>query len=68
MKKTIKRAKDFLNYKLQDGEGDFGGISYDGETLGDFITEAGLSKNTAMRYINADLRKCGIDPIPYLNI
>jgi hypothetical protein len=65
MKKEVKRAKDFLDYELQDGEGEFGGISYVGETLDNFIAEVELSENTAMRYVNAALKRCGIEPIPY---
>lgn len=61
----IKRAKDFLDYELQDDETNFGGISYVGETLKDFIAEVGLNENTAMRYVNASLKQCGIKPIQY---
>ena len=63
MKKQIKRAKDFLDYELQDDGTNFGGINYVGETLKDFITEVGLSENTAMRYVNAALKQCGIKSI-----
>ena len=65
MKKEIKRAKDFLDYELQDDETEFGGISFAGETLKDFIEEVGLNKNTAMRYVNAALKQCGIKSIKY---
>ena len=65
MKKEVKRAKDFLDYELQDGEGEFGGVSYVGETLGDFIAEVEISENTAMRYVNKALKDCGIEPIQY---
>jgi len=65
MKKQIKRAKDFLDYELQDGEGEYGGISFVGETLGDFIAEVEMNENIAMRYVNAALKSCGIEPIPY---
>lgn len=65
MKKEIKRAKDFLNYKLQDDETEFGGVSHIGETLKDFIVESMLNEDTAMRYVNAALKRCGIKPIQY---
>lgn len=65
MKKEVKRAKDFLNYELQDADGTTGGISYVGETLDNFIREVGLNENTAMKYVNAALKKCKIKPISY---
>lgn len=65
MKKEIKRAKDFLDYELQDDGTNFGGINYVGETLKDFIAEVGLNEDTAMRYVNAALKQCGIASIQY---
>lgn len=68
MKKEVKRAKDFLNYELKDDDTEYGGISFEGETLQDFLDEVDidrLNENTAMRYINAALKECGIEPIPY---
>lgn len=65
MKIIVKRAKDFLDYELKDGKGEFGGISYIGETLADFIGEVGLNKNVAMRHVNSALKQCGIEPVLY---
>lgn len=63
MKKEVKRAKDFLNHELQDAPGTTGGISFVGETLENFIKEVGMNENTAMKYVNAALKKCNIKPI-----
>lgn len=49
-----------MDYELQDGEGEFGVI---GKTLADFIAEAEICENTAMRYVNKALKNCGIVPI-----
>ena len=53
-------VKDFLDYKLKDDNTEFGGISYIGETLGDFIAEVGISN---IDDINKALKECGIEPI-----
>ena len=53
-------VKDFLDYKLKDDNTEFVGISYIGETLGDFIAEVGISN---IDDINKALKECGIEPI-----
>ena len=53
-------VKDFLDYKLKDDNTEFGGISYIGETLGDFVAEVGISN---IDDINKALKECGIEPI-----
>ena len=55
--------KKFLDIKLQDGPGETGGISFVGETLLDFLGEAGLSTDSSSEEINKALVECGILPI-----
>ena len=55
-------VKDFLDYKLKDDNTEFGGISYIGETLGDFIAEVGISD---IDDVNKALKVCGIEPIKF---
>lgn len=55
--------KKFLKVELQDGPGTTGGISFTGETLEDFLSEAGLSTDASMEEINKALVDCGILPI-----
>ena len=52
--------KDLLDYELKDDNTEFGGISYIGETLGDFISEVEVSN---IDDINKILKECGIEPI-----
>ena len=56
-------VKDFLDYKLKDDNTEFGGISYIGETLEDFIAEVGISETCSINDINKALKECGIEPI-----
>ena len=53
-------VKDFLDYELKDDNTEFGGISYIGETLGDFIAEVEISD---IDDVNIILKECGIEPI-----
>lgn len=55
--------KKFLKVELQDGPGATGGISFTGETLENFLKEAGLSTDSSMEEINKALVECGILPI-----
>lgn len=57
------KAKEFLDYELQDDNTEFGGISYVGETLKDFIADVELNENDSIEYVNSVLRECGIKPI-----
>lgn len=59
----IPTAKQFVDVVLEDDETDFGGVSFAGETLGDFLKETSLSANTNMDFVNLCLIKCGIKPI-----
>ena len=59
----MKKAKDFLDYILEDDETEFGGVAFVGETLKDFIEEVGLSMDNDIKSINVALKQCGIKPI-----
>ena len=55
--------RKYLNYKLQDGPGKNGGISFEGETLENFLEETGMSIEASAEEINKALVECGILPI-----
>lgn len=59
----MKKAKDFLDYELQDDETEFGGVAFVGETLKDFIAEVELDEDTDIEVVNVALKECGIKPI-----
>ena len=64
------KAKDFLNYELQDGPGETGGISFRGETLENFLNEVFPDENIEdmdMKKVNEALESCGIEPIKESN-
>lgn len=61
----MKLAKDFLKYELIDDNTNFGGISYIGETLQNFIEEVGMNETDNMEDVNKALKECGIQPIKY---
>lgn len=58
------KCKDVWNVELTDDENPYGGISYAGETVGEFCKEAGLSPETKIRVLNRTLKTCGICPVP----
>ena len=57
------------NYVLEDDKTPYGGVSYDGQTLGELAEECGeqsffnLIKHRKIRAINKELKCCGIMPI-----
>lgn len=54
----------YLDYELEDDNKECGGISYIGETLGDFLADVLDSiKDFSMASINNALIECGIKPI-----
>lgn len=59
-------AQDFKNYVLEDSTSEFGGVSYVGETLDEFMEELGLPMDTPMIKVNEILEECGIKPINIL--
>ena len=58
-------AKDFLNYVLRDDATVHGGVSFHGQTLGDFIAETDLTEDSDMNTVNFALIECGIMPVPF---
>jgi hypothetical protein len=62
---NIPTGMEFLTYVLKDDETEFGGISFDGQTLNDFLSEIGMSPDAPMNEINESLIECGIKPIKY---
>ena len=51
------------NIELFDDETEFGGISYMGETLDNFVGECDISTNITIKELNEKLKDCGIKPI-----
>lgn len=59
-----KSVSKYLNVKLEDDfTSPFGGVSFDGQTLGDFLEEVGAERETNMDKVNDMLKTCGISPI-----
>ena len=59
-----KGIEQYLDIELEDGEGPYGGVSFDGETLRDFIEECDIDpKEWSLKDINDALKDCGIKPI-----
>lgn len=54
---------EFAEIKLEDNEKPTGGISYQGETLAEFLEEIGMSVYNSLREINRALHICGIKKI-----
>ena len=63
--KNIPTGMEYLTYVLEDDNTEFGGISYSGQTLNDFLSEVGMSPDVPMNEINESLIECGIKPIEY---
>lgn len=61
----ISTGMEFLTYVLEDDTTEFGGTSFDGETLNDFLSSVGMSPDAPMDEINESLIECGIKPIEY---
>lgn len=64
----MKLASDFLDYELKDDTTEFGGTSFQGETLRDFMESESIPFDTPMRVVNTYLEECGIQPIDEGNI
>ena len=59
----MKVAKDFLNVELKDDCKSEGGVSYQGETLQNFLDECNIPYNTPIDVVDAYLIANGIMPI-----
>jgi hypothetical protein len=62
---NIPTGMQFLTYVLEDDSTEFGGTSFDGQTLNDFLSEIGMTPDAPMNEINESLIECGIKPIKY---
>lgn len=51
---------ELLDVVLEDDGSPYGGVSFDGETLRDFINELGLPYNIDFDELNKRLKECGI--------
>ena len=58
-----KSVSKYLNVKLEDDNTPFRGISFEGQTLQDFLEEIGAERETNMDKVNEMLKTCGISPI-----
>ncbi|MBO7615027.1 MAG: hypothetical protein J6T15_04965 [Bacilli bacterium] len=58
-----KKVKDYLNYELQDDDTETGGVSFNGETVEDFIKDADIKDDDDLDKLNKALVSCGIKPI-----
>ena len=59
-----KSVSKYLNVQLEDDfTNPFGGLSFEGPTLQDFLEEVGAEKETNMDKVNELLKTCGISPI-----
>lgn len=56
-------AEHFLDIELKDDETDFGGISFIGETLRNFLDEVDLPYTSSLKDVNQALIECGIKQI-----
>lgn len=52
-----------LNTELKDDESLYGGISFIGETVNDFLEDLGLDKNISLVELNGYLNECGIKSV-----
>lgn len=62
MKKLIK---DVLNEVLEDDNTEYGGTSFNGETVADFMEDVGLTQEQSVKELNKVLKECGIKEINY---
>jgi hypothetical protein len=55
--------EQFNDIILEDDNSPFGGVSYQGQTLADFLEEVNMDNVTDINVINNALSECGIKPI-----
>lgn len=61
--KPKAKIKDYLNYELEDDDTETGGVSFNGETVEDFIADTDMSSEDDLDKLNKALVSCGIKPI-----
>lgn len=59
----LYEIKEWEDIVLFDDSTGYGGISYDGETLGNFVSECEISEDISVRELNEKLKNCGIKPL-----
>lgn len=57
------KISNYLDVVLEDDGTAFGGVSFQGETVRDFINEVDLSENESLRKLNKALKETGIKKI-----
>ena len=62
---SLKSAETYLDVELEDDDTPYGGTSFMGETLWDFLIEIGAPLNSPMDKVNNMLKECGIMPIKF---
>lgn len=58
-------AEKYLNVELEDDVTPYGGKSFMGETLKDFLLEIGAPLDSPMYKVNYWLKDCGLMPIKF---
>jgi hypothetical protein len=58
-------AEKYLNVELEDDVTPYGGKSFIGETLKDFLLEIGAPLDSPMDKVNLWLKDCGLMPIKF---
>ena len=58
-------AEKYLNVELEDDDTPYGGKSFIGETLKDFLLEIGQPLDSPMDKVNNWLKECGLMPIKF---
>lgn len=63
LKSSWKSAETYLDDELEDDDTPYGGKSFIGETLRDFLIEIGKPVDSPMYKVNKWLVECGLKPI-----
>lgn len=58
-----RKIRDYLNYELEDDDTEVGGVSFNGETVEDFIGDTDLKPDDDLDTLNKALVSCGIRPV-----
>ena len=54
---------ELLDVELEDDESLYGGVSFMGETLRDFMHSCNIPYNISLEDLNKELKDCGIKPL-----
>lgn len=58
---------DWRNEKLYDNDKSTGGLSHEGETLGEFLSNTDIDQYDSASFLQSELRLCGIKEIEKIN-